>query len=247
MSRAFSDTSTNSGLVQEFERETGKDLGYVSGNTNRLKEFASLTRSAWDRYIHRAIMSSGTWDFDDSNHSGDPVYKANLVSGTRQYALTSDADSALILTVKKVMILPGASDTEYTEIFPINEEGDDPSGLSMGVTTGGVPLWYNKTKNELSLDPIPNYNATNGLKVYVDREPAYFVSTDTTKKPGCPGIHHDYFFLYPAMIKARRDGLANFQSLQLAVFEMERDIEEFFSRRARDESHVISAERISFR
>lgn len=248
MSRVFSDTSNNNGLVQRFEKEIGKDLGYVSGNTNRLKDFASDTRSAWDIYTDIAIRASGRWQFDDSNHSGDPVYKTNIVSGTAAYPLTVDADSAVILDVHRVSILPSASATEYVDIQPIDQQSDDyPGGLVAEVTDQSVPTWYDKTGNTVTLDPIPNYSATNGLKIYISREASYFVHTDTTKQPGCPGIHHDYFYLRPAYEYARHNALATLPYLERELLKWEGDeqrgivgkIERYFAERERDVRKVM--------
>lgn len=256
MSRAFNDTSNRNGLVQAYEKEIGVDLGHVSGNTNRLKDFASDTRSAWDIYTDLAIRASGRWQFDDSNHTGDAVYKTNLVSGTAEYPLTTDdTDSALILDVHRIAVLLSATDTVYHDIYPVDEQSQTyPGSLLSEEGDTGAPLYYDKTGNVITLDPTPDYNATNGLKVYISREASYFVDTDTTKKPGCPGIHHDYFYLRPAYEHARRNNLATLPMLEREILKWEGDaqrgiigkIERYFAERERDVRKIMKGKPIKY-
>lgn len=109
-----------------------------------------------------------------------------------------------------------------------------------------MPTVYDKTSNALFLDPIPNYNATNGLKVWINREPSYFLYSDTTKKPGVPGLFHRYFAIKPAMEYARRKKLKSFVGLYNEVQSIEKDIVNYFSKRSRDESDILSGEPITF-
>lgn len=256
MSRVFNDTTNNDGLVQEYEREIGDSQGgSVSGSPTALKKFASATRSAWDRYLELAFRSSGTWQYGDSNHTKYSFIKANLVSGQNDYSFTTDEQGNLILDIFKVAILPSATATLYQQIKPIDQQTDiRDSDLITETTATGVPYRYDKTDNAIFLESTPNYNATKGLKVWINREASYFTSTDTTKKPGCPGIHHDYFFLRPAMDEARRNNLANYRILQEEVIKYEGDearkitgsIELYFSRRSKDERPVAFPEPIIY-
>lgn len=236
MSLQFHDSSTYKGIVQIYEKEIGANRGDISGDTNKLKELAADVNLAWDEYLHIAIPAGGKHQYDDSNHTDYPIITTNLVLNQRDYALTTDGSSNLILDIYKVAILPSATATTYTEILPVDAQSDQDSPfVANNTSVTGVPDTYDKTANAIFLNPIPSYNATNGLKVYINREPSYFTSSDTTKKPGCPGIHHRYFAIRPAMDYARRNNLAVFPGLQLEVAKMERDIEEYFSRRSKDE------------
>ncbi len=252
MSRTFNATSTLDGLVQKYEQEIGADPGFISGNTVRLKQFTSATRSAWDTYVYLALKASGKWQFDDSNQTDYPIIKTNLVQGQRDYTFSLDESGNLILDIYKVAVLPSATATEYEDITPVDQQSGGP--ILAEETAQGVPDSYDKTANGFFLSPIPSYNATNGLKVYINREPGYFVYTDTTKKPGCPGIHHDYFAIKPAYEYARRNNLANFNTLRDAVVEFEGDeeqgiigsIERYYNRRSRDERTIIKPKKILF-
>lgn len=255
MSRPFNATANLDGLVQCYEKEIGADYGFISGNTSRLKEFVSATRSAWDMYLYLAFNASGTWNYDDSNHTDYPIIKTNLVSGQKDYTFTADELGNLVLDIYKVAVLPSATATEYEEIFPIDQQTSNHGNDLVSETTDtGVPFEYDKTANGFFLTPTPSYNATNGLKVYINREPSYFTTTDTTKKPGCPGIHHDYFYLRPAYDYARRNNLANLGTLREAVEKFEGNeerrfkgsIARYFGRRQRDTKKVLQPKKILY-
>lgn len=255
MSIQFNDTTNLKGLVQIYEDEVGYDPEFVSGNTVRLKQFCALVNLAWDDYVALALEASGTWQFDDSNHTDYPIIKTNIVQGQRDYTFTTDELGNLILDIHRVSILPSATDTKYTDIDPIDEQSGAESALNTEDTTQGVPRFYDKTGNAIRFEVPPSYNATNGLKAYINREASYFTHTDTTKKPGCPGIHHKYFALKAALDKARHGDANRYNRIREEVVSFEGDkekgiigsIERYFSRRSRDERPQITSKRINYR
>lgn len=227
------------GLVQMYERETSQTRGAVSGNTDRLKDFAADANIALDRFQDIAIKHSGTWQADDTNHSDFPIITTNLVSGQRDYTFLTDENGNSILDVHRVFVKDGSG--TFVEVKPVDAQTDkDTNGFWNGQNVGGVPTKYDKTANGIFLDPVPNYNSTGGLKVYISREASYFTYTDTTKKPGAPSLFHEYFFLLPARDFARRNGLANFNLLELQVQKVEEQIKDYFSMRPRDERRRLT-------
>jgi hypothetical protein len=252
MSAPFNDITNLKGLVQIYEKEIGADRGFISGNPDRLKEFTADVNLTWDDYVYLALKSSGSWQWDDSNHSKYPIIKTHLVSGQQDYTFVTDQEGSLILDIFKVMILPSATATIYDEIRPVDQQNIEAvdDDIAQEVGTEGVPYRYDKTANGIFLDPTPNYNATNGLKIFINREANYFTSADTTKKPGCPGIHHRYFALKPALDYARRNNLSNYNLIREEVVSFEGDeekgvvgsIERYFSRRSKDERPIYQPE-----
>jgi hypothetical protein len=259
MSLEFSNTTTKKGIIQLLESELGFNDGDISGNATKLKKFTADINVAFDDFLTIAINSAGTWQFDDDNFITDfPVIKTNIV-GTptpqRDYTFTTDGSGNLILDVHKVLILQSATATYYQEIYPIDELETPYNDILAEDTnnTGGTPYRYGKLANGIFLDPKPNYNATNGLKVYINREASYFTATDTTKKPGVPGNLHKYFYLKPAADYARRNNLANVNRLEAEVVKMEGipgragTIAQQFAFRARDERKKLTMSSIRFR
>lgn len=251
--RPFNDTTNLTGLVQGYELEIGADQGFVSGSTTRLKQFASATRSAWNRYLELALKAGGRWQYDDSNHTDYPIIEGDLVANQRDVTFVSDETGNLVIDIYRVFV----KDTGgvYQEIFPVNEREDrGTEDFTDGQDRTGVPSSYSKTGNGIRFDVLPSHSwrlaqeGERGVKIYINRTPSYFTHTDTTKKPGCPAVHHDYFFLRPALDAARRGDKANYNRLYEAVISFEGDeekgvqgsIERYFSRRARDERPRIT-------
>ena len=247
MSLKYNQTSSLDGIIQEIEHELDFKYGDISGDTTLLKQFTVAVNLTWDNYLSIALPASGKWQFDDSNQTDYPIIKTNLVDGQRDYTFTTDEGGNLILDIYKVAILLSATDTLYQEIKPIDQQSDTEAwGILSENTTEGTPYQYDKTANGLFLDPIPSYNATNGLKVYINREASYFTTSDTTKKPGCPGLHHRYFVLKPAFDYARVHGMSIEGSLRNEVILMEKAIEGYFGRRSKDDRKILTNRPINF-
>ena len=251
----FSDTSTYKGLIQLYEKETGFNRGDISSDTNKLKEVTADINVTLDEFTEIAIKASGMWQWDDSNQTDYPIIKTALTSGQRDYPFTTDGSGNIILEIYKVAILPSSTATLYEEISPIDPQSDyNAIDLIAENTNGGSPYQYDKTANSIFLDPIPNYTVASGLKVYINREASYFISSDTTKKAGIPGIFHEYLALKPALKYAGRKKLANYNDLLRRVIAYEGDesrriqgkIIEYFGRRERDVRNTLTPESIDY-
>lgn len=238
MSLQFSDTSTLKGIVQGFELEIGAQIGDVSGNTSRLKQFTAQANVALDDYLTIALQSSGKWKFDDSNHTDYPEMTTNLVSGQREYTFTTDENGNLVLDIYRVYANTGNG---YYLLDPVDPDSEDTAAsFYNGVTTSGNPAQYDKKGNAIILDVSPSANVTNGLKVSINREALYFTYTDTTRKPGVPGNHHKWFYLRPALDYARRNSLASYPRIEAEVMKLEEIIKHDFAHRAKDQRPTLN-------
>jgi len=252
MSIKFSDTTTKKGLVQFYEKEIGASYGYVSGNTERLAEFTARVNNAIDNYLLIWSKVANKWGGEDINHSKYPVITLDIQSGKRDYTFDKDEQDNKIQDILKVLILESATDTEYQGIEPIDETDESISEILVNSNTG-TPTQYGKMANGILLDPIPNYNATDGIKAVVLREGSYFVTTDTDKVPGVP-FFHEYFYLKPAYEKARIDGLGNLSQLEKAIVDLEGNerlgvtgnIEKMLSTRSKDERRIMTHKKIQY-
>lgn len=256
MSLQYNDTVNYKGIVQTYEKEAGFNFGDISGNVQKLKSFTADVNLAMDDYLRIALKASGTWQFDDSNHTDYPIIFTDLISGQQDYTFVKDGSNNLILDIYKVVV---RDQNGYgREIYPVDQQTTDTQGTGGRYPVAdfydnqphpGVPLWYDKTANGIFLDCVPNYTTNGastgvyGLEIYINREASYFVYTDTTKMPGVPGTHHKYFALKPALDYARRNNLAILPRLEAEVLKYEGDedrgiigrIARDFSNRPRDE------------
>jgi hypothetical protein len=247
MSLIFNDTTNYKGIIQLIEREAGFNRGDISGDTNRLKDWTADVNMAMDDFTKLAIEASGTWQYDDSNHTDYPILTVALEDGQRDYSFTLDGSGNLILDIYRVFVKPSATATNYVEIFPKDQQSErGTEGYTDGQNVEGVPYTYDKTGNGIFLDPIPSYDAAAGLKLYVNREGSYFTSSDTTKKPGVPGLFHRYLALRPAEDYARRNGKPSYTALRAERMQMEEDIKAYYGRRERDVRKRITNKPIKF-
>ena len=197
---------------------------------------------ALDEVFSAIFEVGGTWQFDDSNHTDYAIITTNLVSGQRDYPFTTDEQGNLILEVLKVFVADEQGN--FRDVTPVDvPTGTAPSNHFDGLNTGGQPNTYDKLGNGILLDPIPNYNRTNGLKVYISREGSYFSTTDTTKKAGFAGIFHEYLALRPSYQYARTNGLANKNDLKTDMIDMKNAIREYYKAREKDVVKTLRTKR----
>lgn len=252
MSIQFSDTTNYKGLVQLFERECGYDRGYISDNTTRLKQYTADANITFDRFLSLAFSADGRWQFDDSNHGDYPEIEADLVSGQRDYTFLTDEQGNVILDIYRVLVKDSSG--VYVDVEPVDKQTEPERTTEFvdGKTYSGTPTRYDKTANGILFDITPNYNwryaneGERGVKVLINREASYFSYDDTTKKPGVPGLFHEYFAVHPAMKEALRKERKTAQSLVSRVTQLEDDIIKHFSRRAKDERQIITNKKIMY-
>lgn len=227
MSLQFSDTTNKRGIVELIDANV-KTSSISYPITDKTRDI----NLAVDKVLSIIFQAGGTWQFDDSNHSSYPILTTDIVDGQRDYSFTADTSGNLILEMYKVMVADSTG--LFREITPVDVPEGAPVNYFDGLNTEGIPNTYEKLGNGIFLDPIPNYDKTGGLKIYINREASYFLTTDTTKKPGFAGIFHEYLALRPSYQYAVRNSLPNISLLQDQVLRMESDIADFYKGREKD-------------
>lgn len=174
--------------------------------------------------------------WDDTNHTDQPISVANLVASQQDYGVFTAAPSALQdwLMIDRVTILD--SNGNEKDLTPIDRKDIPAPGEYM--ETAGAPSQYDFNGSQVLLYPAPNYASTGGMKIYFNRAPSYFASTDTTKRPGFATIFHDYLSLYATQqwnITKKGD-----YGLQPLLDKKELEIAKFYSKRNRVEVPRIS-------
>ena len=242
MSVPFSNTSTTGaiGQIQLCEDYCGFNTGDISGNQTFLQKFTSYINLGLDDAWSIVLQATGKWHMDDSNFTDYPIILSNLVSGQRDYPFVSDGSGNIILEIYRVMVADPTG--TYHEIYPVDQfqttektgNLENTDAMINGLNASGTPTRYSKTGNGIFLDVIPNYNSTKGLKVFIDREASYFVTSDGTKKAGFAGIFHQYLALFASEFYAGIKSLANLKKLNADKMQMRRDIQEYYARRDKD-------------
>lgn len=233
MSLQFSDSTNKRGIVELIDANLGTDSTQYP-----LNQKTRDINLALDRVFALIFQVGGTWQFDDSNQTDYPIITTNIVSGQRDYSFTVDGSSNLILEIYRVLV--ANVNGTFFDVYPVDvEQKDAPNSFVDGLNVGGQPYTYDKLANGIFLDPVPNYNRTGGLKIYVNREGSYFTTSDTTKKPGFAGLFHEYLALRPSWQFATRKLLPNAAGLQSQMLQMEQDIMDYYKSREKDTQKVI--------
>lgn len=231
----FSDTTNRTGIIETLE-----DYTNTQSSTDSSYPLATKTRdvnNAYARFMSIAVMSSGRWQADDTNQTDYPILTFDIVSGQDNYAFTTDGStpSNQILDLHKFRIKDSSG--TWIDLEPIDRVVDD---INKYQNITGIPEAYDMTSNGIILFPTPSYNSDEGAEIYVSRTPSYFLSTDTTKKPGIPDMFHEYLAIRPAyfwhMVK-NPEKAAAYERQMLAL---EKDIKAYYSRRPRYEKRKMS-------
>lgn len=235
----FSDTTNRTGIIQLIEDLTGTQSATTSSYP-----LASKTRdvnNAYANYFRIGFEAEGRWQLDDTNQNDYPIITDNLIANQQDYSFVTDGSTPAnqILDVYRVEV-KDSTGFAY-ELIPIDQFDIKGQALTEFMKDAGIPKYYDKTANGLILYPKPNYNYTEGLRIYYNRTPSYFLSTDTTKKPGIPDFFHEYLAYKPAYLFSLRKGLPQTAGYKDDITRMEDQIRSYYSSRAKDEVKRMSA------
>ena len=223
----FNSEATNQDCVSEILK--------ICEATTAQYPLVDITRRfnlALDRYFELAFKADGNATFDDINQTGAPTAAVNLVSGTSYYKLGDF--SPKILDLFQLEILGSANeriklthDTVYLD--------DNSFNYNYNSSVTGTPTHYTIKGDFIYLKPTPNYNKTNGLIAHFDRPASYIASTDTTKVPGVPVIHHGYLCRQASVPYLIEKRLPHLNNILGQIFRDEREIMSYFSHRNQDD------------
>lgn len=225
----FSNTTTKDGIIQDCEFWLfGANYGQISGNSNLLNTFTALSNRALDSVSVIAMSSDDRWQYDDTNYTDYPIATTATVLNQHDYVL-----SASHLRITRVELKDSTGN--WKVLTPI-DLADIPNARDEFMETSGIPQYYDKMANSLFLYPAPDYSQSDSIRVYFQREPSYFLSTDTTKEPGFASIFHRLISLKACIDYATANNLTDkITILNTKIKEQEEEIKTFFGRRNRDE------------
>lgn len=237
MSIVYSDTTNKSGIIQLIEQNCGFNDGGISGDSTLLAQFTGQINATIDEMLGFLFPKGGTWQLDDSNHIDHPFIYTNIVSGQRDYSFDTDEQGNVVLDIYRVMVADSGgtfAEIKAQDQQTANSNNSNTTSYIDGKNTAGVPTTYDKTGNSIFLDPVPNYDYTKGLKVFINREASYFTTSDTAKKLGFASLFHEYLALKPSYNYARANSLNNREVLKRDMLEMRQAIIDYYGTREKD-------------
>jgi hypothetical protein len=249
MSLVFNDTSGKMGLVQECESQIFGDNSYgrISNDTSLLATFTRYINEAMNRVATLIMTADGRWQFDDTNNTDFPIGTTNLVTtaGSEQQDYTFDI-SMLRITRVEVKDSTGA----WKKLDPIDQQDLFDTSLTDFLNTPGLPRFYDKIGTSIFLYPKPlagAVTATNGLKIWFQRPPHYFIVSDTTAVPGFNSLYHRLVATIASRDYAVFKQLSVASALGTLVQQQEDSLVENYTLRNKDEHIKLSAKRGVFK
>lgn len=231
MSIQFSDTSNNTGIVQQALALAGVD--------STQWPVARITNSAnnWlDFVAGYAIGADKRFSWDDTNHTKLPEGTTDIVANQTDYSFLTDEQGNNIVTLTGLALID-ANGLEFP--LELMDRNDQDFDLASFGNNSGTPSQYDKiADNIVRLDTKPSATdaSTYDLKFYFQRTPSYFTASDTTKTPGVSPLLHRGFVIACAYDIAISLGLNNLSALALERQNEENKMVNYFTNRNNDES-----------
>lgn len=224
----FSNNATGSGIVEQT-----RDIMRVDSTQWSAQKIVNSCNNWFDKITGYAIGADRRFQWDDTNHTKLPIGTTNLVANQSDYSFLTDEQGNKIITLTRIDVKDSSGN--WTELKTI-DENEIPMALDEYEKVAGIPKYYDKiADNIVRLYPKPVANVTSGLKFYFQRTPSYFVSSDTTKEPGCSPLLHRGFVIASAYDGALTLGLNNLQPLSIELQKEESKMISYFSDRNTDE------------
>ena len=204
----------------------------------------------YEELIGKIVSADGTWQWDDTNYTTEPIGRGNLVEGQQRYSFTSEY---LDITMVEILNKDG---TQYHKVYPLDHTqlGDLSPEEYFGTTSSGSPnkgqvIYYDKQGDTIYLYNAPaatNHTLTNGIRVWFKRTADLFTTSDTTQEPGLPSPYHSilaYGAAIPFCVKYHKDRVPLYQA---KVNEMTKALLDFYGRREKDVRKVATTKSTSY-
>lgn len=176
--------------------ELQSDARFLTQTDSNSFTDAELNRS-FNEWQHRVANqmweASSDWEWNDTSRDKMPIAFANLNDGQAKYRLPNT-----VFRIDRIEIKD--DDGDYHPIEEITKEDISPA-LTEFREDDGFPQYYDLIDDVLTLYPAPasdDVTESEGLKLYVAREPEDFTTSDT-REPGFPRQFHRILSLGAAM------------------------------------------------
>ena len=207
-----------------------------------------FVNQALEELVGLIINADGTFDYDDTNYTTDPIGIGTLVNAQQVYAITSE-----YLNIKMVEILDAASPAVYRKIQPISslELGDLSPEEYFGVTSGGDPQtgwpeYYDKLGDSLILYPTPTstyVTLASGIRIWFTRTAQLYTSAEVTtgtKEPGLPSPYHQLIAYMAALPYCQLFKQDRVPMIMAKIQEGKKELVKHYGLREKDKKHFMT-------
>lgn len=211
-----------------------KETQFLLGFENDVN-FVNYSKEAMTRHSNRALdeltsiilKTDGSWQWDDKNHPDLPIAVTDLVAEQGQYTLSTKH-----LLVSRLEVTD--ADGNSAVLKPLEEENID-TPIEDLMEESGTPRLFQKVGESLFLFPKPDYDLTDGMRIYFSRPASYFEETDTTKEAGFAEIFHQFIPLWNARhyASSQADMNATYQKMDALLKDIIERIKLHYRSRAR--------------
>jgi hypothetical protein len=245
----FYDATNKQGICQEIDRLCdSNDTSYP-----RVDKTSRVNNDLED-LVGKIIISDGTWQYDDTNHTDHPRGKGTLVEGQEDYSFAAE-----YLQIEAVEVLD--TNNYYNRLKPLDHQ--ELNGLSpqeyFGVDSSGDPVtgmpeYFDQVGDTIRLYPAPtsgNVTLASGLRVWFKRTASLFtVASDTsadTTTPGLPSPYHvllAYMASLPYCMGYKKDRVALYEK---KIQEMTENLLKHYAYREQAKVKTLTGQSISYR
>jgi len=181
-----------------------------------------LINQWYEKIVSMILDSMDDWDWDDTNRATEAIVTKSMVAN-QNYVLLAVSDA--IIKVKRVEVTYDGTNWYKAEPMDINQRGLATNTTSVQQDYNTAQPFYDQQGLYMYLYPIPTTNSSNGVRIWVHREPTEFTSGDLTTgtaKPGFDTAFHPMMALGPAFEWTEAKGMPRAQSLgvELADYEV---------------------------
>lgn len=202
---------------------------------------------AIERCVSLIMVSDSTWQFDDLNQTDLPTATATITANQQDYTVATSH-----LTIDRIEVKDSSGNWHLLKQLDQQKlKGPEAVALAEYQETTGVPTEYDLSGSSILLYPIPNYTQAASVKVYFTRPPVAYTDTanltDSTKVPGFNSLFHDLIPMWIAFDYAIANGLKSANGFLAHIQRMEKELNDFYGLRNRDQRQRMTVSRESNR
>lgn len=191
------------------------------------------------------INTDGTFQFDDTNYTDEPIGTATLIEGQASYTFDNT-----FLEIENVKIEDAQG---HWHILTPWDQSEDDIALEEYLRVAAFPRQYDKEANTITLLPPPTATVvtlTNGLKVQFKRTARLFTAGDIITGTITPGFASPFHVIlafkaalpYAMTYKKDRVGM-----IQNEIMRLHENLLDHYGSREKDRRKIMQVKPILFR